>query len=68
MLKFALPPTQTPNANRWNIGHGGSLNQKSCVGHVDFILFVLISFALVFQREPCLQWNMGLIVSFSRHI
>ena len=28
-----------------------------CVGHVDFMLFVLISFALDNQREPSLQWN-----------
>ena len=29
------------------------------VGHVHFMLFVFISFVLVNQREPTLQWNMG---------
>ena len=41
-LKLALPPMQTPNASRWNIGRVGSPKQKLCVGHVDFMLFVLI--------------------------
>ena len=59
MLNFALPPTQTPNANRWNIGCDGSPTQNSHVGHVDFMLFVLISFTLVTQCKPSLQWNMG---------
>ena len=36
-LKFALPPTPTPNANRWNIGGVGSPMQISCVDHVHFI-------------------------------
>ena len=40
MLRFVLPPTQTPNANLWNIGRVGSPTQNSCVGHVDFMLFV----------------------------
>ena len=57
-IKFALPPTQNPNASQWNIGI-----YKFCVGHVHSMLFVLISFALVTQREPSLQWNMGLSVS-----
>ena len=38
----------TPNAN-----------PKICVGHVDLMLIVLISFALVTQCEPSFQWNMG---------
>ena len=50
-LKYVLPPTQTPYANRWNIGRVESPKQNSCVGHVDYMLFVLISFALVTQRE-----------------
>ena len=63
-LKFALPPNAnakmcvTPDVNpqreqveyRW---------QKFCVGHIYFILFVSISFALGSQREPSIQWNMG---------
>ena len=46
MLKFALPPTGNPNASQWNIGCIGSQTQISCVGHVHFIFFVSISFAL----------------------
>ena len=41
----------TPNAktpNRWNKGRVGSPTQNYRVGHVDFMLIVLI-----------LQWNMG---------
>ena len=37
----------------------GSLTQTFRVGHVHFMLFVLISFVLGTQREPSLQWNMG---------
>ena len=33
--------------------------QNSGVGHVHFMFFVLISFALASQREPSFQWNMG---------
>ena len=33
--------------------------QNSGVGHVHFMFFVLISFALGSQREPSFQWNMG---------
>ena len=34
--------------------------QNSGVGHVHFMFFVLISFALGSQHEPSFQWNMGL--------
>ena len=61
-LKFALPPTgsvkfatQNPKASQWNIGC-----VRFHIGCVHFMLFVLISFALVTQRELSLQWNMGL--------
>ena len=57
--KFALPPTPTPKASRWNIGSVGSPTQNSHFGHVHFMFFVLISFALGGQREPSFQWNMG---------
>ena len=33
MLKFALPPTPTPDASQWNIGGIGS----SGIGHVYFM-------------------------------
>ena len=59
MLKFALPPMQSPNVSQWNLGCVGSPMQNSRVGHVHFMLFVLISFALVIQHKPSLQWNMG---------
>ena len=50
MLKFAFPPTQNPNTSQWNIGCVGSLVLGLCVGHVHFISFVLISFALRSRR------------------
>ena len=59
-LKFALAPTPTPDAGQWNIGCVGSLALGLCVGHVHFIFFVLISFALGSQRKWSFQWNMGL--------
>ena len=34
--------------------------QNTGVGHVHFMFFVLISFALGTQRIPSFQWNMGL--------
>ena len=56
----------TPNSNdkphnvsRWNIGGIGSPMRGAGVGHVDFMLFVSILFALVTQRKPSFQWNMG---------
>ena len=57
-LKFALPPTPTlkfalPPTPMWGAG----------VGHVHFMFFVLISFALGSQRKPSIQWNMGLGIS-----
>ena len=57
-LKFVLPPTQTPIANRWNIGRVGSPSQNR-VGHVDSMLFVSLSLALGSQRQRNFQWNMG---------
>ena len=45
-IKFVFPPTQNPNASQWNIGCVGSLALGLCVGHVHFIFFVLVSFAL----------------------
>ena len=58
-LKFALLPMQNPNVSQWNKGCVGFQTQNFHVGHVDFMLFVLISFALVTQRKPSLQWIMG---------
>ena len=48
------------------IGCVGSPTQNLCSGHVYFMLFVLISFALLTQREPSLQGNMGLRIDNSR--
>ena len=60
-LKFALALTQNPKTSQWNIGCVGSPTQKSCVGHVYFMLFVSISFALAMgsQHKRHSQWNMG---------
>ena len=44
----------------WNIGCVGSPRIEACIGHVDFMLFVSISFPLVSQRELNFRWNMGL--------
>ena len=51
MLKFALAPTRTPNTSQWNIGGVGSSGIGARVGHVHFMLFVSILFALGTQRE-----------------
>ena len=59
-IKFALPPRQNPNMSQRNIGCVGSPMQNFLVGHVHFMLFGVILFMLVTQREPSLQWNMGL--------
>ena len=39
-LNFALPPTATPNASRWNIVGVGSPTQGAGIGHVDIMLFM----------------------------
>ena len=52
----------TPNASQWNIGCVGSPCVGARVGHVHFMLFVSISFALGSQRERSFQWNMSLRV------
>ena len=44
-----------PNASRWDIACIGSLD----VGHVHFMLFVAIIFALGTQHKPVFGWNMG---------
>ena len=58
-LKFALPPTPTPNASQWNIGGVGPSGVGAGVGHVHFRLFVSISFAFGSQHKRSFQWNMG---------
>ena len=62
MLKFALPPTPTPDASQWNIGGVRSSGVGAGVGHVHFMLFMSISFASGTQRKPVFWWNMGLTV------
>ena len=66
-FKFALPPTPNPDASQWNIGCVGSLALGLCVGHVHFIFFVLISFALGSRRKHSFQWNMGLNKMYADH-
>ena len=58
-LKFALPPTPTPDASQWNIGGVGPSGIGAGVGHVYFRLFVSRSFAFGSQRKRSFQWNMG---------
>ena len=60
-LKFALPPTPTPDASQWNIGGVGS----SGVGHVYFmyiscIFHVVCASFSALATQPSFQWNMGL--------
>ena len=58
--KMCVSPTLNPNASQWNIGGVGSFGIRACVGHVQFRLFVSISFAFGGQRKCSFQWNMGL--------
>ena len=58
--KICVSPDAKPNASQWNIGCVGSLALGLCIGHVPFIFFVLISFALGSRRKCSFQWNMGL--------
>ena len=45
----AFPPTQTRNANQWNVGCVGSPTQNLGVGHVHLI-FVYVYFIRVGSR------------------
>ena len=51
--KMCVSPAAKPQ-RQWNIGCVGSPALGLSVGHVHFIFFVLISFAL-----GSFQWNMG---------
>ena len=55
-----LHPMQNPNASQWNIGRVGFQTQNTCVGHVHFILFVSILFALGSQRKHSFSVEYGL--------
>ena len=57
---FSCHPTQNPNASQWNIGGVGFQTQHSCVGHLHFISFVSISFALGSQSKPSFSVEYGL--------
>ena len=57
--KMCVTPMRNPNDSQWNIGRVGFPGVWACVGHVHFILFVSISFALGSQRKGSFQWNMG---------
>ena len=61
-LNIAFYPTPTPDASRWNIGGVGPSIVGAGVGHVLFMLFMSISFAMGTQRKLVFQWNMGLRV------
>ena len=47
----------TPHASRWNIGGVESPKRGAGVGHVDFMLYVSISFVVIRQRLLSFQWN-----------
>ena len=68
-LHTQCDPTRVNNAQcepimpkREPVEYGSRWVHKSwvCVGHVHFMLFVSISFALGIQRKPGFWWNMGL--------
>ena len=40
-----------PNASRWNIGRVGSPRMGARIGHIHFMMFVLISFVLGTQMQ-----------------
>ena len=67
-LKFALPPTPTPDASQWNIGGVGPSGIGAGIGHVHFRFVVSISFAFGSQRKRSFQWNMGLIWIFLKKL
>ena len=48
-LKFALPLTRNPKANKWNVGCDGSQMQISHIGHVD-LFFFCVNFICVGSR------------------
>ena len=59
-LKFALPPTPTPDASQWNIAGVGS--QRKMLVLAMYISFFCVDFICVCtQREPNFRWNMGFI-------
>ena len=57
--KICVSPDANPRCQsveyrwRWASGVGAG------IGHVDFMFFVLISFAFCCQRKPSFRWNMG---------
>ena len=57
-----ITPNASPNMIRWNIGRVGSPRVGACIDHVEFMLFVSISFVLGSQHEHSFWWNMGLTV------
>ena len=59
---FLRHPTQNPNASQWNICCVGFQMQNSCIGHVHFILFVSISYALGSQRKHSFSVEYGLMI------
>ena len=58
-IKFVLPPMQKSQHKPMEYKLHWVPNANFLLGHVHFMLFVLISFVVGNQREPSLQWNMG---------
>ena len=50
------------------MGCVGSPGVWAGIGHVHFMLFVSISFALGCQHKRGFQWNMGLNLAFVRFL
>ena len=64
---FLLKPIFHCEGKPFALGTGVGLDPQchnSCIGHVHFMLFVSISFAIGSQRKCSLQWNMGFYISF----
>ena len=72
-LKFASPPTPTPDASQWNIGGVGSSGighvyfmYISCIFHVYFMyipsclcIIFCVGYAKISRCKGRFQWNMG---------
>ena len=59
---------QNTNESQWNIGCVGFQTQNSCVGHVNFMSFGSILFALGSQGKHSFQWKMGLSFNYNSRV
>ena len=63
-VDFSRHLKQNPQCESVEYRGVGSQMQISCIGHVHFMLFVSVSFALDRQSKHSFQWNMGLSVYY----